>query len=69
MYTTIKIIHASSAFISIIGFFIRGIFMIRKSNLLNTKVTPNLRYYYYSAGSKSQLLKLEVLTIGCICGV
>jgi len=39
MYTTIKIVHASSAFISIVGFFIRGIFMIKKSNLLNTKVS------------------------------
>jgi len=39
MYTTIKIIHISSVFLSFIGFFIRGIFMINESRLLQSKLT------------------------------
>ena len=45
MYTTIKIIHASSALLSFIGFFIRGILMLRESELFNakfTKIAPHI---------------------------
>lgn len=45
MYTTIKIIHVSSVIFSFIGFFIRGILMIKESELLQakfTKITPHI---------------------------
>ena len=45
MYTTIKIIHMSSALLSFIGFFIRGIFMIKESELMQakfTKIAPHI---------------------------
>ena len=38
MYTTIKLIHITSAALSFIGFFIRGILMLKDSGLLNTKL-------------------------------
>lgn len=37
MYTTIKIIHSASILLSFVGFFIRGILMIKESNILQAK--------------------------------
>lgn len=45
MYTTIKIIHICSVLLSFIGFFIRGIFMIKESSVLQakfTKIAPHI---------------------------
>jgi len=39
MYTTIKIIHMSSAVLSFAGFFIRGILMLNDSTLFKAKFT------------------------------
>ena len=39
MYTTIKIIHMSSAALSFIGFFIRGILMLNNSEIFKAKFT------------------------------
>ncbi len=42
-YTVINIIHIATAFISIAGFFIRGIWMIQSSSILQqrwVKITP-----------------------------
>ena len=45
MYTTIKMIHMGSALLSFSGFFIRGTFMIKESELLQakfTKIAPHI---------------------------
>ena len=39
MYTTIKIIHMSSAILSFAGFFIRGVLMLNDSTLFKAKFT------------------------------
>jgi len=38
VYTTIKLIHIASVALSFVGFFIRGIFMLKDSALLNSRV-------------------------------
>ena len=45
MYTTIKLIHIGSALLSFVGFFIRGILMLRQSPLMTarlTKIAPHI---------------------------
>lgn len=44
-YTILKIIHIATAFISIVGFFIRGIWMMQSSSRLNSrwvKIAPHI---------------------------
>ena len=41
-YTLLKIIHVATAFISIAGFFIRGIWMMQSSSILQNRITKIL---------------------------
>ena len=42
IYTLLKIIHIATAFISIAGFFIRGIWMMQSSSILQHRLTKTL---------------------------